>query len=368
MKNKALLMLENGYFDYGELFSGSNDVFGEFVFNTAMTGYEEILTDPSYKGQIINFTYPLIGNYGVSKLNLQSDQIHVNAVVINNLSSIPSNHQSKLSFADFLSEFNIAGIQGIDTRSLTRQIRMYGAINGGITNQDITPAEFLETIKKQPSISDYDLYKNVIKNEVITIEGFGLDNLTLLAIDFGIKANILNDLKQYYKKIYLVPFDDNFENNIAELEFDAVFLSNGPGDPRTVQHIDKYILDFAKNDIPVVGICFGHQLIGKAFNLNIEKLPFGHHGGNHPVKDIESGKVFITSQNHNYAVSMNSIKDNSDWELTWLHLYDNTVSGMRHKHLPISSVQFHPEASPGPNDANKIIFDNFFKTVKLKNG
>jgi len=368
MKNKALLMLENGYFDYGELFSGSGNVFGEFVFNTAMTGYEEILTDPSYKGQIINFTYPLIGNYGVSKLNLQSKQIHVNAVVINNLSSIASNFQSKLSFGEFLSEFNVPGIQGIDTRSLTRQIRLYGAINGGITNQDISPNEFLEIIKSQPSISDYDLYKTVINNEIKVVEGNSEEDLTLLAIDFGIKLNIINDLKPYYKKIYLIPFDDNFENNIAELEFDAVFLSNGPGDPRTVQNIDKFILDFAKNDIPVIGICFGHQLIGKAFNLQIEKLPFGHHGGNHPVKDTKSGKVFITSQNHNYAVSMNSITDNSDWELTWLHLYDNTVSGMKHKHLPISSVQFHPEASPGPNDANKIIFDNFFDTVKLRNG
>ncbi|HRP02496.1 MAG TPA: glutamine-hydrolyzing carbamoyl-phosphate synthase small subunit [Candidatus Kapabacteria bacterium] len=368
MKNKALLMLENGYYDYGELFTGSGNVFGEFVFNTAMSGYEEILTDPSGKGQVITFTYPLIGNYGVSKLNLQSDKIYANAVVINDLSAIPSNHQSIMTFADFLNEFDIPGITGIDTRSLTRQIRMYGAINGGITNQDISPEEFLKIVKAHPSISEFDLYKQVINKDVKIIDGNTDSDLDLVVIDFGVKLNILNHLKQNFRKLYLVPFDDNFDKNISELEFDGVFLTNGPGDPRSLKESDKYILDFAKNGIPVIGICFGHQLIGKAFNLDIVKLPFGHHGGNHPVKELESGKVFITAQSHNYAVSLNSIENNPDWELTWLHLYDNTVSGMRHKHLPINSVQFHPEASPGPNDAGKIVFDNFYNTVKLKNG
>ncbi len=368
MKNKALIMLDNGYYDYGEFFSSPSTVYGEFVFNTAMTGYEEIITDPSGKGQIICFTFPLIGNYGVSKLNLQSPKIHTNAIIISDLSSIASNHQSKESFTEFLFEFSIPGIYGIDTRSLTKQIRNYGAINGGITNLDISPVEFLEMIKNYPPISNFDLYRQVINEHIELIEGNNESDINLLVVDFGVKANIVNNLNRYYNKIYLVPFDDNFEKNISELDFDAVFLTNGPGDPRTVKNIDKFIIDFVKNEIPVIGICFGHQLIGKAFNLNIEKLPFGHHGGNHPVKNISSGRVYITAQSHNYAISMNSFFENSDWELTWLHLYDNTVSGMKHKYLPINSVQFHPEASPGPNDASTIVFDNFYNTVKLKNG
>lgn len=364
MKNKALLMLENGYYDYGEYFSGGGEVFGEFVFNTAMTGYEEIITDPSYKGQIINFTYPLIGNYGVSKLNLQSNKIQANAIIINEISSIYSNHLARLSFKEFLEYFNVIGIYKIDTRALTKQIRIYGAIQGGITNINISPDEFLLKIKSQPNISEIELYKDVINHNIEKIEGNQQNNIKLLAIDFGIKKNIIRDLQKYYNTIYLVPFNDNFSEYIKNLEFDAVFLSNGPGDPRIVKNIDNIIIDFVKENYPIIGICFGHQLIGKAFNLEIEKLSFGHHGGNHPVKELSSGKVFITSQNHNYAISMKSLQSNPDWELTWLHLYDNTVSGIKHKYLPIYSVQFHPEASPGPNDANKFIFDCFFNTVK----
>jgi carbamoyl-phosphate synthase small subunit len=364
MKKSALIMLENGYFEFCESFTGDGESFGEFVFNTAMTGYEEILTDPSYKGQIINFTYPLIGNYGVSGENFQSDKIHASGVIISELSLIPSNYKSTGTFANFLIKNGITGVHKVDTRSLTRQIRIDGAIKGGITTLDLNPESFLEKVKESPSISDVNLFLQVVDDKAKVYEGIEGTDFSIIAIDFGIKNNIIRDLQRYFKKIYLVPFDSNFDKNIAELEFEGVFLSNGPGDPRIVYKIDKYLHDFVFNGFPLIGICFGHQLIGKAFNLEVEKLPFGHHGGNHPVKEMQSGKVFITSQNHNYAVSKESIEKSDDWEVTWLHLNDNTVSGMQHKHLPIASVQFHPEASPGPNDANKSVFENFFNIVK----
>ncbi|PKL86692.1 MAG: carbamoyl phosphate synthase small subunit [Ignavibacteriae bacterium HGW-Ignavibacteriae-1] len=367
MSKKALVMLESGFYLYGETFCGSGECFGEFVFNTAMTGYEEIVTDPSYRGQIVTFTYPLIGNYGVTFNNLQSNSIHSEAVIIRENSAIISNHAAKMSFADFLTSHGKMGIHKLDTRALTTRLRKYGAIKGGISTDELDPEKFLQKITEAPDISDFNLYEEVIGNEVLTFEGNTANALNLLVVDFGIKRSILENLRKYYNHIYLVPFDINFDANIANLDFDAVFLSNGPGDPRIVHSFDKYLHEFAYNNFPIIGICFGHQLIGKAFGLKIDKLIFGHHGGNHPVKNIETGKVFITSQNHNYAISHQSIIESVDWNMNWLHLYDNTVSGIKHKTLPISSVQFHPEASPGPNDAALVVFDDFFKIVKDSN-
>jgi len=367
MNNKALIMLESGFYLYGEAFCGLGECFGEFVFNTAMTGYEEIVTDPSYKGQIVTFTYPLIGNYGVTFNNLQSDFIHTEAVILRELSPIVSNHAAKMSFAKFLQTNNKMGIHKIDTRSLTTQLRKYGAIKGGISTVEFSPELLLEKIRSAPNISDSNLYEQVIGNDIITVEGNSAGEFKLLIVDFGIKRSIIENLRKYYYSLYIVPFDHNFEKNIAELDFDAVFLSNGPGDPRIVNGMDRYLHDFAYNGYPIIGICFGHQLIGKSFGLDVEKLPFGHHGGNHPVKHLRSSRVYITSQNHNYSISKSSIDKAQDWELSWLHLYDNTVSGIAHKNLPISSVQFHPEASPGPNDASTKVFDDFFRIVKEAN-
>lgn len=363
MRKKALIALENGYYQYAQAFAGEGDLFAEVVFNTSMTGYEEILTDPSYKGQIVVFTYPLIGNYGITNEDFQSSRIQAEGIVVRELSRVYSNFRAKKSLVDFLNEKNTFGIDKLDTRHLTKQLRQKGALKGGITTKDIAPEEFVSLINSSNSISDFDLYKSVINKEVVTIEGDQSQTKSILAIDFGIKQNIIKELQKYYKTIYLVPFDDNFEDNISSLEFDGVFLSNGPGDPRTVEGIEKYIKQFVEQKIPIIAICFGHQLIGKSFGLNIIKLPFGHHGGNHPVKHLRQGNVYITAQNHNYAIDVNSLGQNLDWELTWVNLFDNSVEGMKHKFLPINCVQFHPESSPGPNEANNRVFLDFYETV-----
>lgn len=366
MLEKALIMLENGFHLHCKSFAGAGEYYGEFVFNTAMTGYEEIITDPSYKGQIVTFTYPLIGNYGVTRSNLQSDEIHCEAVVIREISSLASNFESRETLKEFLESHGKIGVCDCDTRALTTQIRTKGAMRGAISTVDLNPESLLKKVLHSADISEVDLYKAVINKEVVTYEATGDKDITVLAVDFGIKQSIIKNLMHYFGKIHLVPFDENFEQNIKQIEFDAVFLSNGPGDPRRVQDFDKYILSFVENKIPLTAICFGHQLIGKAYNLDIIKLPFGHHGGNHPVKNLADGKVYITSQNHNYAISMNGLEQNTDFELTWLHLYDNTVSGIKHKHLPLASVQFHPEAAPGPNEASRVVFNDFYNLIKNK--
>ncbi|MDX9791007.1 MAG: glutamine-hydrolyzing carbamoyl-phosphate synthase small subunit [Candidatus Kapaibacterium sp.] len=361
--HKAIVALENGYFDFAEAFSGSGTVFGEVVFNTSMTGYEEIMTDPSYKGQIVNFTYPLIGNYGITGENPQSNKIMAEAMIIRELSRISSNHSARTDLALYLESAGIIGLHKLDNRALTKQLRKHGAVKGGISTEFLDPDEFITMIRTSPSISDSHVFKSVINNEIRTFTGNSDNDLVVAAIDFGIKQTIINDLLKYFSKVILIPFSENLDEVLANLEFDGIFLSNGPGDPRIVDNI-SFIKNFATQNIPVTGICFGHQLIGKAFELGIDKLTFGHHGANHPIKYIPNGRVYISSQNHNYAINLESLTSNQDWNLTWLHLYDKTVSGIQHKSLPICSVQFHPEASPGPNDVNNIVFNDFYNLIK----
>lgn len=363
MYKKALIMLENGYYEYGNAFVGDGTIFGEFVFNTSMSGYEEIMTDPSYKGQVVVFTYPLIGNYGISRDDFQSTTVHSEAIIIRENSRISSNFRSKLTLSQILNEVGKIGIDGIDTRALTKQIRTKGAMKGGISSEHLDPILFLQKIKESESISDSNIFEKVISKDVRRFDGNNTKVKSIIAVDFGIKSNIIKELQRHFKEIYLVPFDNNFSDNISHIDFHGVFLSNGPGDPRVVRGIEDHIKGFVDAGIPITAICFGHQLIGKSFNLEIEKLPFGHHGGNHPVKAISNGKVYITAQNHNYAIAVDSIRNNPDWDLTWTNLYDGTVEGIKHKHLPINAVQFHPEASPGPNDANNKVFDEFFETI-----
>lgn len=361
---KAIIALENGYFDFGYTFASEGTFFAEFVFNTAMSGYEEILTDPSYKGQIVLFTYPLIGNYGITNEDAQSNNIHAEGAIVREYSNLVSNFRSKSSLKDFLESQGKIGIQGLDTRALTKQIRTTGAMKGGISTEHLDPEVFVEMVQNSKSISDENMYQQVISDKVVTYDGNSESNLNILAIDFGIKANIIKDLQRYYKKVFLVPFNDNFEKNIKDLDYDGVFISNGPGDPRIVKEIEKYIHQFVEMKKPLIGICFGHQLIGQSFGLDTYKMPFGHHGGNHPVLYYPDGKVYITSQNHNYALSKEKVLASPDWEITWENLFDNTVAGIRHKTLPIASVQYHPEASPGPNESNSRVFQDFYEVVK----
>lgn len=363
MKKKALLMLENGYFEFGKAFAGEGTVYSEFVFNTSMTGYEEIVTDPSYKGQTVVFTYPLIGNYGITLKDGQSPAIHCDGMVLREYSRLYSNFRARFDLAKYLADNGVFGIDGVDTRALTKVIRTQGAMKGGITTDILDPEKFLEEVRKSPSISDTDMYKTVIGTEVKVYEGTAENSLRIAAIDFGIKTNIIKDLQKRFSRIYLIPYDDNFEKNLAEIEFDGVFLSNGPGDPRIVKGIEVHLKRFVESRIPVIGICFGHQLIGQSFGLKTYKMPFGHHGGNHPVKHVPSGKVYITAQNHNYAITKESIADSGDWEITWENLYDGTVEGIRHKSLAINCVQYHPEACPGPNESNDRVFEDFYQTV-----
>lgn len=360
---KALIMLENGHYEFGRAFAGEGTNFSEFVFNTSMTGYEEILTDPSYKGQTVVFTYPLIGNYGITESDFQSDHINAEGMILREYSRVRSNYRSKKDLHQLLDEAGVFGVDMIDTRALTKSIRKHGALKGGITTENLDPEKFLIEVKNSPSISEEDIYKKVLYNEVKTYEGNKDVKEKIVAIDFGIKRNIIKDLQRKFNTIYLVPFDENFEDNLSKLEFDGIFLSNGPGDPRIVKGIESYLKKFAEEKVPIIGICFGHQLIGQSFGLKTIKLPFGHHGGNHPLKYMDTGKVYITAQNHNYAIDMKSLESNKDWEMTWLNLYDNTVEGMKHKTLPINCVQFHPEAAPGPHEANDKVFDDFYDTV-----
>jgi carbamoyl-phosphate synthase small subunit len=359
-------LLENGYYEYAESFAGSGTVAAEFVFNTSMTGYQEIISDPSYKGQAIVFTYPLIGNYGVNLEDFQSQGVKCEAIIVREYSKIISNFRAVKALDELLDEHNILGIEGADTRALTRQIRQMGAMKGAISTEILEVENLKAFMESQASMNEVNYYKKVIGAEVKVFENPAAEDISILAVDFGIKDSIIRNLLRRFRKVYLVPFDEKFKETISAIDYDGIFITNGPGDPRLVEEVDQFILESAKNNIPVTAICFGHQLIGRAFNLVLIKLPFGHHGGNHPVKDVESGKVYITAQNHNYAVTLESVKSSLDWDLTWLNLYDNTVEGIKHKALPIQCVQFHPEASPGPNEAADKVFSDFYNLINQK--
>jgi len=361
---EALLVLENGYSEVGEAFAGEGTVFAEFVFNTSMTGYEKIISDPSYKEQAIVFTYPLIGNYGINKNFFESDRVQASAVIIREYNEFYSNYSAKTSLKKVINKENgVIGLTDIDTRELTLNIRNYGTIKGAISTEYSDVATLLKMVKDSPPIEKKNPVKAVVNNEVSYFSGDLSKKHTLLIIDFGIKKSIIETLKKYFRKLILFPYSEDINRRIFEMRFDAVFFSNGPGDPRILQGIDELTKGLVTKKIPIVGICLGHQLVGRAFNLEILKLNFGHHGGNHPVKNLENGKVYITAQNHNYAISRESLEKSKEFLLTWLNLYDYTVEGMKHKELPIYTVQFHPEAAPGPSDAKELVFKEMFEVI-----
>jgi len=373
---KAVLALEDGSVFHGTGFGARASACGEVCFNTSMTGYQEILTDPSYKGQIVSMTYPLIGNYGVNLQDIESWRPHVAGFVIRELSPVVSNWRADFSLAEYLETNGIPGIQGIDTRALTKKLRVRGALKGFISTEDISDAEALSRAKDWPGLLGVDYVKQVthpesfdwdVKDEQSagfklvrgTVEGdarvmrepLPAADVPIVAYDYGMKYNILRRLRQHGFKVRVVPATTSAQEALATKPA-GVFLSNGPGDPSALGYAVEAVHDLVQTGVPIFGICLGHQVLGQAFGGKTFKLKFGHRGANQPVKDLESGKVEITSQNHGFAVDPKSLP--SELEVDRINLNDQTVEGMRHKRLPIFCVQYHPEASPGPHDSTPL--------------
>ena len=370
MFKKAILGLEDGTVFIGYSLGAEGETGGEVVFNTSMTGYQEILTDPSYKGQIVTMTYTQIGNYGVNDEDIESDKVQVNGFVIKELSPIVSNWRAKKDLNSYLREYGVVGIWGIDTRALVKKIRERGVIKGVISTEDLDPKSIVEKARNIPDISKQDLVSKVATRDIYywdiadwdLYKGYRkkLNDRPLVAVvDFGVKYNILRRFVSEGCRVAVLPPNLPFEE-IEKLNPDGIFLSNGPGDPENV----VYGIELAKHFFgkkPVMGICLGHQIIGLALGAKTYKLKFGHHGGNHPVKNLLTGHVEITAQNHNFAVDENTLP--KEMEITHINLLDNTLEGMRHTKLPIMSVQYHPEASPGPHDSY-YIFNEFKKLME----
>ena len=371
-RKPTLLVLADGSFYRGWSFGAKGTTVGEVVFNTGMTGYQEVLTDPSYCGQIVIFTYPELGNTGVNQEDEESNAPQVKGAIARNVTFRPSNWRSTQSLPEYLQEHNIPGIYGIDTRALTRKIRSVGAMNGAISTEILDPEELLSRVRQAPSMAGLNLVKEVTTSEIYewsesteptwefsSASPSTQENLlTVVAIDFGIKRNILRRLASYGCRVIVVPVNTSVEK-ILEYNPDGIFLSNGPGDPAAVKEgieTTKALLNAQK---PTFGICMGHQILGLSLGAETFKLKFGHRGLNQPAG--LSQQVEITSQNHGFAIAQESL--GADVEITHLNLNDRTVAGLRHKTLPFFSVQYHPEASPGPHDAD-YLFEQFVKLMR----
>jgi len=373
---RAILFLEDGFTLDGESFGAEGEATGEVVFNTAMTGYQEILTDPSYKGQIVCMTYPLIGNYGINIADIESKKLRAEGFIVKEKSKIVSNWRANKPLGDYLRENNVVAIEGLDTRALTRRLRDKGSMKGIISTTDFDVKTLKQKLDKTPSIVGVDLVKEVSCLKayeweedlgIRRLEGVKKQKFSVVAIDCGIKYCILRNLKELVEKVIVVPAKTQL-CEILKLKPDGILFSNGPGDPEAV----TYVIDTAKDLIgklrskelkaAVMGVCLGHQILGIAFGGRAKKLKFGHHGGNHPVKDLETGRIDITSQNHNFVIPPETIPDTELIE-THLNLYDKTPEGSRHKKLPVMSVQFHPESGPGPFDA-RYIFGKFIESIE----
>ncbi len=354
---KAILALEDGTIFTGSAFGARGTSYGEAVFNTAMTGYQEILTDPSYKAQIITMTYPLIGNYGVNPEDVESEKPHSSGFIIRELSGITSNWRAKGSLDSYLKKYNVIGIEGIDTRALTKYIRSRGAMKAVISTSVTDPKKLVKMAGEWEGLEGVDLVKKVTCAKSYQWNDSG--KFKVVVIDCGAKHNIMRELEKRDCQVTVVPAQTTAKE-ILSLKPNGVMLSNGPGDPAAV----TYVIETVKNligKVPIFGICLGHQMLGLALGGKTYKLKFGHRGANQPVMNLLTRKVEITSQNHGYCVDIDSL-NKDEVELTHINLNDKTSEGLRHKKHPVFCVQYHPEASPGPNDA-KYLFDEFIRII-----
>jgi carbamoyl-phosphate synthase small subunit len=368
----ALLVLADGTAYTGWSFGALGTTIGEVVFNTGMTGYQEVLTDPSYLGQIVIFTYPELGNTGVNLVDEESSRPQVRGAIARNICPRPSNWRSTQSLPDYLKQHQIPGIYGVDTRALTHKIRAVGAMNGGISTEILDPTELRQRVLEAPSMVGLNLVREVSTSTVYewseatdrmwefsSMVASDAAPLKVVALDFGVKRNILRRLASYGCQVFVVPSTTSPEE-ILSYEPDGIFLSNGPGDPATVTEGIETAKALLASGKPMFGICMGHQILGLSMGVDTFKLKFGHRGLNQPCGLAQ--QVEITSQNHGFAISADSL-ENSDIEITHLNLNDRTIAGLRHKTLPVFSVQYHPEASPGPHDAD-YLFERFVQMMR----
>ena len=357
---KAILALEDGTIFEGTSFGATGEQTGEVVFNTSMTGYQEILTDPSYKGQIITMTYPLIGNYGINTEDFESEKPHLSGFVVREASRIVSNWRASMSLDDFLKQHKVIGIEGIDTRALTLHIRSAGAMKGIISTEDLNPKNLVRKAQEAIGLIGVDLVKEVTCDKAYKWNTKG--KYKVVVLDCGAKHNIMRELAARDCQVTVFPAGTSAKK-ILTLKPDGVMLSNGPGDPAAVTYVVETVRELI-GKVSVFGICLGHQMLGLALGGKTFKLKFGHRGANQPVMDLRTRKVEITTQNHGFCVDLKTLTD-KHVELTHINLNDQTLEGLRHKKYPVFSVQYHPEASAGPNDS-KYLFEEFIQCLNEK--
>ncbi len=379
MDRPAILALEDGTIFRGTAFGAQGERCGEVVFNTSMTGYQEVLTDPSYRGQIVAMTYPLIGNYGINAADAESRGIWLEGFVVRELSRVVSNWRSEMDVDAYLKKQNVPGIQGVDTRELTKRLRTVGALKGILSTQDVNVESLLAKVRSSPGLGGRDLVQSVSCPATYRWQGDGGTKLEppagvtvqsgscrVLVMDCGVKYGILRRLQACGCEVMVVPSSTTAQQ-VAELDPDGIMLSNGPGDPEPVTNVISTVQQLIKDPprkrpLPIFGICLGQQILGLALGGKTYKLKFGHHGANQPVKDLRTGQVAITVQNHGFCVDVNTLPSD-EIEVTHMNLNDQTLEGLQHKRLPIFSVQYHPEASPGPHDA-RYLFDRFVELME----